>query len=80
MWKSIILPLVLQRDLAQHKRLVTVWNESKHARKKCWDDKRKKEKREEELDDHIDRIRNDTINQLNWFPIPSPMLSASDYK
>ncbi|OAQ28351.1 hypothetical protein K457DRAFT_567178 [Linnemannia elongata AG-77] len=62
-WKTIILPEVLQRDSAQHKRLITTWSHSKRARQKYWNDKQKKEERDAQLDDHIEHIRDDTIKQ-----------------
>ncbi|KAG9067142.1 hypothetical protein KI688_011923 [Linnemannia hyalina] len=62
-WKSIILPYVQQKDPAQHKRLLVSWEESKQTRQKYWDTKQKEEKRDAQLDDHIDHIRNDAIEQ-----------------
>ncbi|KAF9185728.1 hypothetical protein BGZ49_004258 [Haplosporangium sp. Z 27] len=50
-------------QFSQHKRLVTSWSESKYTRQQYWDRKKKKEKRDAQLDDHIDRIRTDALKQ-----------------
>lgn len=42
-WKTITLPQVLQRDSAQHKRLITTWSHSKRGRQKYWNDKQKRD-------------------------------------
>ncbi|KAG0230731.1 hypothetical protein BGW42_000785 [Actinomortierella wolfii] len=62
-WKSFVLPHVQQKDLTQYNRLVTIWNESKSTRQKYWDNKRKMEAWNQQLDDYIDSIRSDTIIQ-----------------
>ncbi|KAG0242429.1 hypothetical protein BGW41_004158 [Actinomortierella wolfii] len=62
-WKSFVLPHVQQKDLTQYNRLVTIWNESKSTRQKYWDNKRKMEAWNQQLDDHIDCIRSNTIIQ-----------------
>ncbi|KAF8937739.1 hypothetical protein BGZ58_002230 [Dissophora ornata] len=62
-WKSIVLPFVLQEDAAQHKRLLASWEESKWIMQQYWDSKKKKEKRDAQLDDHIDCLRTDTLKQ-----------------
>jgi len=37
-WRSLILPLVLQEHLAQHKHPVVCQDESKHTRQKYWEE------------------------------------------
>lgn len=48
-WKMFILPFVQQKDPAQFNILNTSWNESKRARHKYWEGKRKQEERDAQM-------------------------------
>ncbi|KAF9580316.1 hypothetical protein BGW38_003089 [Lunasporangiospora selenospora] len=62
-WKFIILPLVAKTDAIRHSQLLASWKESKSTIKQYWDKKEKEEEHDAQIDDHIDHIRNDTIEQ-----------------
>ncbi|KAG0047784.1 hypothetical protein BGZ83_007218 [Gryganskiella cystojenkinii] len=62
-WKTMILPYVQELDQDQYRFLDSSWNESKSARHKYWQEKRKQEERDAQIDDHIDAVRSDAIKQ-----------------